>query len=94
MDGFSTIPGGSINVEVTDPHADSDELKEEYGFGLIGEVGKDYDAVIVAVNHDSYKAHTPEYFKSLMKEQPIVMDLKGIYQPNDFLEAGLSYWRL
>ncbi len=25
----------SLNVDVTDPHADSDELKHEYGFELV-----------------------------------------------------------
>ena len=33
-----------LNVDVEDPHADSEELKHEYGFGLVKELGKDYDA--------------------------------------------------
>ncbi len=41
----------SLQVHVTDPHADSDELEHEYGFGLTEKLAEDYDAVIVAVPH-------------------------------------------
>ena len=41
-----------LNVDVVDPHADSDELKHEYGFGLAKKIGKDYDAVIITVCHE------------------------------------------
>ena len=37
-----------ITVEVVDPLASSDELQEEYGFGLIPKVNSSYDAVVVA----------------------------------------------
>src|ERR1039458_3387191 len=35
-----------VRVEVVDPHASSDELHHEYGFGLEPKIGKGYDAVI------------------------------------------------
>lgn len=84
----------SINVHVTDEHASPNEVAHEYNLTLVDKVSEDYDAVIVAVNHESYKKHTPTYFKSIMKESPILMDLKGIYTPSDYSEAGVSYWRL
>src|SRR5204862_4619498 len=43
-----------VNVDVEDPHADSDELQHEYGLGLAATTGKDYDAVIVTVLHNDY----------------------------------------
>jgi UDP-N-acetyl-D-glucosamine/UDP-N-acetyl-D-galactosamine dehydrogenase len=43
-----------LNVDVVDPHADGEELKHEYGFGLSDGIGKDYDAVIVTVCHEDY----------------------------------------
>jgi len=36
----------SLNVDVTDPHADSDELKHEYGFPWVQNQAADYAAVI------------------------------------------------
>lgn len=84
----------SINVHISDEYASPNEVAHEYNLTLVENLSKDYDSVIVAVNHDSYKQLTPEYFKSIMKDQPIIMDLKGIYEPSEFENDGLSYWRL
>ncbi len=85
----------SINVHITDEYASPNEVAHEYNLTLVENLSSDYDAVIIAVNHDSYKTLTPEHFKSIMKkDNPITLDLKGIYQPSDFNQAGISYWRL
>ncbi len=39
-----------------------------------------YDAIIVAVGHDTFKTLTEEDYKSLSKDAPIVIDVKGIVQ--------------
>jgi UDP-N-acetyl-D-glucosamine/UDP-N-acetyl-D-galactosamine dehydrogenase len=70
----------SLNVHVTDPHAESDEVKHEYGFELSNEIGKDYDAVIVTVPHSAYKEFDDAYFTSITKEKAMIADLKGIYR--------------
>ncbi|MGZ8538489.1 MAG: nucleotide sugar dehydrogenase [Flavisolibacter sp.] len=69
-----------LNVDVVDPHADSEELKHEYGFGLTDKIANDYDAVIVAVNHDPYTVLGDDYFASITKSHAMVADLKGIYR--------------
>jgi UDP-N-acetyl-D-galactosamine dehydrogenase len=69
-----------VHVDVIEPHADSDELKHEYGFGLATEIADDYAAVIVAVNHDEYVGLPESYFKNLMQPNGIFVDLKGIYK--------------
>ena len=82
----------NVNVEVVDPHADNDELMHEYGFGLVenAEKGK-YDAVIVAVNHDEYLGLTEEDFVALSKNNPILVDVKGIYRGKI---KNITYWSL
>jgi UDP-N-acetyl-D-galactosamine dehydrogenase len=69
-----------VHVDVIDPHADSDELKHEYGFGLATEIANDYAAVILAVNHDEYVGLPESHFKNLMQPNGIFVDLKGIYK--------------
>lgn len=81
----------SVSVDVTDPFADSEELKEEYGFELVKEVGKNYDAVIVAVNHKPYKSLTEEYFASILTPLGVVVDIKGIYRNKI---QKFTYWSL
>jgi UDP-N-acetyl-D-galactosamine dehydrogenase len=69
-----------LNVDVHDPYADSDDLMHEYGFGLVNEIGKDYDAVIVSVCHEPYGDFDEEYFESITKPNAIIADLKGTYR--------------
>jgi UDP-N-acetyl-D-glucosamine/UDP-N-acetyl-D-galactosamine dehydrogenase len=69
-----------LNVDVVDPHASSEELEHEYGFGLTAEVGKDYDAVIVTVCHEPYASLDDEYFASITKPNALVADLKGVFR--------------
>jgi UDP-N-acetyl-D-galactosamine dehydrogenase len=80
-----------VNVEVTDPKADSSHLKDEYGFGLVSNIGTDYDAVIIAVNHQEYANHDEAYFKSILAKDAIIVDLKGVYKGKI---KELGYWSL
>jgi UDP-N-acetyl-D-galactosamine dehydrogenase len=69
-----------LNVDVVDPHASSDELHHEYGFGLAETVGKDYDAVIVTVCHEPYAEFDDQYFSAITKPHALIADLKGMYR--------------
>jgi UDP-N-acetyl-D-galactosamine dehydrogenase len=80
-----------VNVEVEDPHADSDELQHEYGFGLTANPGNDYDAVIVTVPHNEYKELDDDYFAGITKSHGLIADLKGIYRNTI---KNRSYWSL
>ncbi|HEU4718932.1 MAG TPA: nucleotide sugar dehydrogenase [Bacteroidia bacterium] len=79
-----------VEVEVADPHADSDELKHEYGFGL-NRIGKGYDGVIVAVNHKEYKNLDENFFAGIMTKHGVLADVKGLYRGKI---KKLSYWSL
>jgi UDP-N-acetyl-D-glucosamine/UDP-N-acetyl-D-galactosamine dehydrogenase len=79
-----------VKVEVVDPHADSSELKHEYGFGL-SKVGKKYDGVIIAVGHKEYKSLDEKYFKSIAGSKGIIVDIKGMYRGKI---KSLTYWSL
>jgi len=81
----------SLNVDVTDPHANSEELKHEYGFGLTENHTTDYDAVVVAVPHTSYKNLDDAHFTSITKPVALIADLKGIYRNKI---NSRSYWSL
>jgi len=70
----------SVNVDVHDPYASSDELKHEYGFGLSEINGTDYDVVILAVPHEPYKKMDEAYFESITKSHAVIYDLKGLYR--------------
>jgi UDP-N-acetyl-D-galactosamine dehydrogenase len=79
-----------VKVEIVDPHADSDELKHEYGFGL-NKLAKGYDGVIVAVNHKDYKGLDEKFFKNILSKKGILVDVKGMYKDRI---RDLAYWSL
>ncbi len=79
-----------VDVHVADPHADSDELKHEYGFGL-NKIGKGYNGVIVAVNHKEYLSLDEKYFASILVDKGVLVDVKGIYKGK---VKKLPYWSL
>ena len=81
----------SIHVDLVDPHAEAAAIHHEYGLRLTAGIGKDYDAVILAVAHDEYKNLTEEYLLSITRPKALFADLKGLYR-NKF--AGIKYWSL
>jgi UDP-N-acetyl-D-galactosamine dehydrogenase len=80
-----------VQVEVTDPRADSDELRHEYGFELIKEPGRNYDAVIVAVNHSEYLNLDQDWFKNILAPDGMLVDIKGVYRQKI---KNINYWSL
>ena len=90
-DVVNELKSFSLNVEVTDPYADSDDLKHEYGFGLTSAIGNDYDAIIVTVPHNEYKNLDDAYFVSITKPVALIADLKGIYRKKI---TNRNYWSL
>jgi len=81
-----------VKVDVIDPYADPNEVMHEYGFNLVNKIGKDYHAVVVAVNHREYVNLDENYFKSILEGgKGVLVDIKGIYKGkiND-----LIYWSL
>lgn len=80
-----------VTVEVTDPKANSAELKHEYGFELVKETGTDYDAVIIAVNHSEYKNLDEAWFKKILSKDGLIVDIKGVYKGKI---KDIAYWSL
>ena len=68
IDILKELDDYKVKYDIVDPHADTGEVKKEYGIDM-GEIHGNYDAIIVAVNHDEYIDFDEEYLKSLSKEK-------------------------
>ena len=90
-DVVKALKAYSVNVDVEDPHADSEELQHEYGFGLVSNVSNEYDAVIITVPHTAYIQLDDAYFCGITKPHGLVADLKGIYRNKI---NNREYWSL
>ena len=89
---------GEYGVEVTvaDDVADAQEARQLYGIDVVRleDMGKS-DAVAVCVQHDIFRGLTPGWFGGLYKgSQKLLFDLKGMYDRQEFINAGYYYWRL
>jgi len=82
-----------IHVDVVDPHADHEEVKHEYNIDMVETPDGLYDAIVVAVNHNEYKDLDLNHYKSMMKENPILFDIKAMY-PIPSKEENMEYWRM
>ena len=98
IDIYNELLEYGITPVVVDPQADADEAKRLYGieFDSLSAV-KDMDAVIVAVAHEdfkSYKAKDISAFYNAAHKTKVFLDLKGIYDLNDYTTPEFDYWRL
>ncbi len=91
VDVINELKSFSCHVDVVDPHADSKELMEEYEFSLVENLSSIYNAVIVAVNHYEYAILKEKYFTSILADNGILVDLKGVYRGEI---QNLNYWTL
>ncbi|MEX1000560.1 MAG: nucleotide sugar dehydrogenase [Crocinitomicaceae bacterium] len=92
VDVLKELESFACKVDVIDPHADSKEVFEEYGFEIKEKANNDYDAIIVAVNHEEYCNLEEKDFKELLRDDKgIIVDLKGIYKDKI---KNIDYWSL
>ena len=89
-DVIKELKSFSLNVDVVDPHANSDEVNHEYGFSL-SEINGKYDAIVLAVCHDDYKKITDEYLAEIAQPNALFADLKGSFRGK---VSTLKYWSL
>ena len=87
------LEGYQIKVEAVDPHASNEEMQNEYGIALTEKIGSDYQSVIVAVNHKEYANQEISYFKKILADNGLLVDIKGIYR-NKVTDSDLDYWSL
>ena len=80
-----------VNVDVVDPHADSQEVKHEYQIELTDQPSGKYDAIIVAVAHHKYREMTEADFLKFANEHCLLVDVKGLYANRI---KKLEYWSL
>lgn len=85
-----------IKVVVHDPLASAQEAFEYYGVKLQPfRKLKDVHAVIVAVAHDEYHALGLKNISGLCSNgSPLIVDIKGIFNPMEAKTLGIQYWRL
>ncbi len=98
IDIYRELGEYGITPIVVDPEADAEEAKHLYGitFQTMEDV-KDMDAVLMAVKHKEFEDYKPadiaKFFNPAHKTK-VFVDLKGIYDKEDYKAPEFDYWRL
>jgi UDP-N-acetyl-D-galactosamine dehydrogenase len=97
VDLVNELQEWGVTVMVSDPWADFEEVKNDYGIKLY-EINESLqvDSLVVAVGHDEYRSLDPAQLKRYCKNnfKPVIADLKSIYDPEALIQNGFTVFRL
>ena len=90
---FKTFSARNALVQVSNRQNDNasnkDDLPEDYRLNHIEDIStNEYDSIVFAVAHSSFKEMSPKKIKSFCKENHIIYDLKCIF-PSNVTDARL-----
>lgn len=96
VDIINELADYGCEVHCYDPHANRDEVHEEYGLKMLEapDAHAPYDSVVVAVKHRQFQELGVEALKRLAGGPSVLIDVKGLFNAADAQNAGMSYWRL
>lgn len=79
VDVVSELKEYNMNVDITDPWCSTEQAEDEYNLSLIDEPKlNSYDAIILAVSHNEYRAMGAGEIRALGKNNHVLYDLKYI----------------
>jgi UDP-N-acetyl-D-glucosamine/UDP-N-acetyl-D-galactosamine dehydrogenase len=93
IDVIRELESFNVHVDLVDPHASPEEVRQEYELTLKPEAeAGSYDAVIAAVNHAEYAEFGEAEFRNLLRDgKGTVVDVKGVFRGRT---GDLDYWSL
>jgi len=79
IDIIAELKDFEVKIDIYDPWADNEEVKQHYGYNISKNINlEDYDGIILAVAHkDFLKDH---FLKQIESFKGVVYDVKGILQ--------------
>lgn len=80
IDIYQELKSYNVNIDVYDPWANSEEVRDELGFELIEYPSQNYHSVILAVAHDEFFEID---WRAKLIDDGILYDVKGVLNLND-----------
>lgn len=75
IDVYKELKDFGLNVDVYDPWANAAEVKAEYGIDTVTDLGKEYNAIVLAVSHREFMELD---LNKLKADNSVVFDIKSI----------------
>jgi len=96
FDIYQSLKEYGITADVFDDNVCSDDVKKEYGIEPVISLKKyNYDCVIVAVAHESFKnLDLLSLFKNVSNDKKVLIDVKSVLDKEKYQKLGINFWRL
>ncbi len=80
VDIINTLKTYHVDIDIYDPWVESPAAEKEYGISLLKEPGKQkYDAIVLAVAHDSFRALGIQEIRKFGKQACVIFDVKYLF---------------
>ena len=95
IDIIKELQDYGMEVQVCDPLADHEEALHEYGVNLVPRSElKPAVAVVAAVAHSEYRDLSAAALIGMMVQNPVLVDVKGMFDGGRMSAAGIRVWKL
>mgnify|MGYP000281496268 CR=1 FL=1 len=85
IDVIKQLQSYHFNVDVYDPWASDEEVKQIYGIDLLSKLDKKYNAVVLTVSHEEFKTLD---MQEVLMEEGVVYDVKSFFN-KELVDARL-----
>jgi len=96
IDIIDELKRWNVAVVVSDPWADAEEVRQEYGVELSAIDGsRKMDALVIAVAHDQFRSLPLQELRGYCRSsRPVLADVKGVFDRQRAADMGFTVFRL
>jgi len=95
VDVINHLKNYKCEIHVCDDYVKNEESLDKFGIKLVPiKKINNCDALIIAVAHNTYSSFKIEEWNCFLKEKGLIMDVKSLYNKEDFFGESRSYIRL
>jgi UDP-N-acetyl-D-galactosamine dehydrogenase len=96
VDMVTEFQAWGVEVIIADPWASREDVRHEYGLDVgVVDATHPVDAIVVAVGHNEFRQMSPDALRLLCRGvQPVLADVKSLYDRDQAVQAGFTVFRL
>ncbi len=92
---ISKLESYGVDVVGYDPHADTETAVAEFGIEVQAELRfEGVDGVVLATPHDEFSEISFESALDDLAANPLLIDVPGLFDPEQYSDSPISYWRI
>ena len=96
FDVYNSLKEFGITPDVFDDNASPLDIQKEYNVTPIAyNELNNYDAIVIAVGHNSFrKINIESIFRKVPNDKKVIIDVKSFLNKQEYISKGYTFWRL